>query len=230
MKNAAYYQKLEYDPRVDIYETAVPAKLIIKIGDEPYELPYKHGRLMSFDWYIKCFYQFQVSDIYQDSDGSYRLHMSDESKEWFSSLGTDSVIRIDAQKLKERFDRACDVMGVDHKSGVVCYKNPAEYYQYSLEYFVEFVSRPLGGEPHTNLIDPVMCKRERFLPQQEFRLCLSCGQIGKTLQDRYGDFIKGSNESWQALFSEPVIINIGSLEDISTIVPLQKVLEDDIYL
>lgn len=229
MRNALYYQAdEEKDPRNDSYDSAVPVGDIFKIETNSEIGPIRNERLLGFGWYIKCFYQFKLSDIHQKNDGSYCLRMSNESKNWLSTLKKEHVIILDTQKFIQRFYAYCDSSSLRNLAGAVHYLDDAEYREYSRAYICAMLDANAGRNLNRKIIHPVLCKRERFSINQELRVCLHYDDVNNDLLKKYGAIANLSYQDVEAIRNRTTTEKIGSLADISKIYTVDEMFKLEI--
>ena len=230
MRNALYYQDdEEKDSRNDPYDSAVPVKNILEIKTDPEIGPVNHERLFGFGWFIKCFYQFKLSDLHRKNDGSYCLRMSDESKDWLSSLGKEYVIIIfNTRKFMQRFYTYCDSSGLRNLASPVSYLDDTEYREYSLAFVHEMLNVYAGKDLSQKLISPLLCKRKKYSINQEFRVCVHYDDVNNDLFKEHGPIANLSYQEMEAIQNKATTEKIGSLADISKICTLDEILKLEI--
>ena len=170
MKNCLCYQLLEEKDlqRGDKYDSA------ISCGYDGYNLPdwvkqeVTNPRLMSSAPYIKCFFHYNPKDIKRVSEEAILLQLSNESAQDLLGFSEEYALFIgNPNELVKRFSYACNANGFIHDFSDVTYVEDKEYISYE-DIFKGVISGKNSGEVPV----PVFRKRDRFHPQQEFRLAV----------------------------------------------------------
>lgn len=231
MRSCMYYQNMEQNDaaRKDYLDGSIPATdRFFRV-----ELPAKDGPIMNARFteltcYIKSFHQYYEEDICQIDERTLYCEFSEQTKESIRSFGNEYAMIILGKDLFERFAKVCCSKKLEYGAGSVHYMNDKQYTEHE-EAVLHYVYDMLSGIPHKPPDPrPALCKPHCFRPQQEFRFYLSYEA------PEYKEFEKKptyvSKNYAQNVFCQSYTLQLGSLTDISVIVPVSTILDNPIRL
>lgn len=218
LRNNLYYQKLEADNdvRSDPYDGSLPTDGVLE-SPTINGTPLRNMRLTQGNAYIKCFYHYKQKDVVRINERYYRLTIPEEAKESLMSFGSDHVMIIFSPIVfAYRIDEAA------LKVGDTSYCKDVEYLDEEglRNKTIELIAGLNNGEMSDN---PIFYKDVKFKDQQEFRVC-----VHRLINDLLPTKISYGIEYYniiQEYIDTPYTINTESIEDISSIIELNVLLE-----
>lgn len=231
MRSSMYYQNMEQEDaaRKDYLDGSIPATDRFFHVELPAEDgPVMNGHFTELPCYIKSFHQFFEADVRVVDKNTLSCDFSEQTKKSIREFGSEYAMIILGKSLFERFSKACCSEQLEHGAGTVCYMSDAQYAQHE-EAVLHYVYDALQGIPHKPPHPrPALCKPLCFQAQQEYRFYL----IHET--PKYKELAERlqycSKEDIKTVFDEPYILQLGSLTDISAIVPISSILDNSIRL
>lgn len=205
LKNCLYYQSLvEDEQRGDKYDSAIPSDL--------FSFPnVSNVRLTIPAAYIKSFFQYKPENIKMISETRMALYIPKDSVESLKKLSKDTegnVLLIwDTNEFINRFVKKCDELKIKCFADSVEYIDDAQFANYELMTFPNISGRSM-----------IFTKRKIFRPQQEFRIAVSL-HIGEP-----------PDNANRIRLPESIDLSIKGIEDISTIVNLQEIIDEPYIL
>ena len=215
MRSSLYYQALDSKDtaRSDPYDGAIPAtkptgSSFSKLGISHIRNP----RIMMGHTFIKCFFYYDKTDCHQIQDGFYLLSMTADARKALSEFSSlYALIILKPSQLVEQVSLTCQKEALKLWYSEVEYLTSEELEQRRIEF--------LTGQ---SMIHPVFYKNIDFQSQQEFRFCVQVpykhiSEPKKLNEIEYQIIdLKATEETFT--------LNIGSLKNISCILPVSEML------
>lgn len=229
MRNLFCYQVEESDAsRYDKFDGAIPIEVRSELMNNH---SIDNFRIMKLQCYIKCFFQFLYDDLHQDDNGEYRLIIKEKSKHWIKSLNVKYGMVLNTKMFLERFYAKCDKINLRCGAGQVKYMSSDAYNNYLMK--LSSTIKELSNNKSKDLksIDlprPEFCKKEILAMQQELRICVYDNDFNQKLINSYAPISYIPEDDSQKIFSRPYSLEIGSLEDISVIIPIEDIFKNGI--
>ena len=207
LKNCLYYQQLEGDEqRSDKYDSAIPSKL--------FSLPnVSNGRITNPAVYIKSFFQYKPENIKILSETQIALCIPDNSakslKEFSKNTEGNALLIWDTAQFIDRFAMRCNDLKIKWLFDSVKYIDNSQFA------YLESMTLPNISERRM-----VFTKRKRYENQQEFRIAVSFHiDIGDSPEK-----VKGIK------IPESIDLSMKEIDDISSIVNLQEIIDEPMIL
>jgi len=158
------------------------------------------------------------------NETTYEFSFSIDAQRSLAEFNTDYAIIIVAPFFLNRFFDACERSRMVGNAGTVHYLSDDEYAAHELAILNAIMDRRNGVDAELPSPLPMFCKPQEFRHQQEYRLCLNYKS------EKYLSFMGRSaaqcadKEDYNQLAAETYTMDIGSIADISCIVPVSQVL------
>lgn len=233
MFTSMHYQNMETQDmaRKDYLDGSIPdSGKYLKVTPPPEVGPIQNPHFTEINCYIKCFHQYMPSDLQQIDQRTVACKFSDETCKSIRSFGNDYAMIVLGPQFVQQFENACEQNGLAHGYGSVCYMTDEQYEKYENELVQGIHDRMLGKAYSVPQPRPALCKPAVFCSQQEFRFYLfhqsqAYQQIaGKT------QVLIPNKEDVNKLIDQPYILDVGSLEEISMIIPTDALLKNPLYI
>lgn len=214
MKRPFSYQNNKDDfARGDKYDSAIPADQIeTMLHNDIKEMNLKSQRIMYGNSYIKSFFHYSNRDCKRINEHSYCYYLSEEIKEKLKSFSASHVLIIfDLQSFISQFEDACTANKERCLFSDVTYLTQEQHQNELEKYF---------NRSQNEHINPCFIKNIDYKNQQEFRICVNHSYnfpfSSKTQHGIPYQFINSEE------MEKPYSINIGSIEEYSTIMPFEQ--------
>lgn len=215
MRSSLYYQGLDDDDtaRSDPFDGAIPAT-----GNSSFHFSQlgisdvRNLRIMMGHTFIKCFFYYNKMECRKLQEGVYILYLTTGARKALSDFASSyALIILSPAQFVEQVSKACDREGVDLWYSDVEYRTTEELRQIKVDFMMGHYNK-----------HPSFYKRKDFQNQQEFRFCVR-------LPYKHISEVKTSNGiEYQLIDSkakeETYTLKIGSLENISCIMPVSEML------
>lgn len=207
LRNNMYYQYLEATDaaRSDIYDGSLPFPdngLLEFLAGETIN----NARIMRLDAYVSCYYHCHCI-----RSGCFYIPESD--KEELRKFNSDTAIVIDIDKFEERLQIVCAQKGIEILFGDVTYYNDEE-----LAYLVRNLK---GGNIPQILSAPQLLKDRAFFNQHEYRVSVTY-KPKMLLENPSASMIRQNDREKEELRNSIYLLDIGSIEDFSTVIPTEE--------
>ena len=215
MRSSLYYQTLDSKDtaRSDPYDGAIPApKLTGSSFSELGISNFRNPRIMIGHTFIKCFFYYDKTDCRQIQDGVYLLSMTADTKKALSEFSSlYALIILKPSQLVEQVSLTCQKEALKFWYSEVEYLTSEALEQRRIEF--------LTGQ---SKIHTVFYKNIDFQSQQEFRFCVQVPykHISKSKNLNGIEYQMIDLEAKEETFT----LNIGSLKNISCILPVSEML------
>lgn len=216
MRSSLYYQTLDDKDvaRSDPYDGAIPSGNLTgfpfsELGISGITKP----RIMMGHTFVKCFFYYRKTDCHQLQNGVYLLTMTADARNALSDFSSSyALIILKPSQFVEQVSLTCQKDALKLWRSEVKYLTSEELDQKSVEF--------LAGQSR---IHPVFLKNKLFQSQQEFRFCvqvpykhISEPKILNGIEYQMID-LEAKNETHT--------LHIGSLKNISCILPMSEILK-----
>ncbi len=233
MLTSMHYQDLETsDPaRKDYLDGSIPVSgKYFNVIPPPEVGPIQNPRLSEINCYIKCFHQYKLPDLQQIDKYTIACKFSDDTCKSIRAFGNDYAMVVLGTQLIHQFAEACEKNGLEHGYGSVCYLNDEEYKMHERNVSQYLHDRIRGIASPAPQPRPALCKPAMFSSQQEYRLFLFYqSQAYQKIAGKMPILIPNKQDV-DELIRQPYILNIGSLKEVSMIVPIDTLLNNPLYI
>lgn len=215
MRSSLYYQGLDGKDtaRSDPFDGAIPAT-----GNNGFPFSQlgfsdiRNPRIMMGNTFIKCFFRYNKMNCGKLQEGIYILCLTTDVRKALSDFASSyALIILSPAQFVEQVSKACEKEGLALYCSDAEYRTPEELQQIGADFIMGRSKR-----------HPSFYKRTSFQNQQEFRFCVR-------LPYKHISEVKTSNGiEYQLIDSkakeETYTLKIGSLENISCIMPVLEML------
>lgn len=215
MRSSLYYQGLDGKDtaRSDPFDGAIPAT-----GNSGFPFSQlgisdiRNPRIMMGNTFIKCFFYYNKVDCRKLQEGIYILCLTADVRKTLSDFASSyALIILSPAQFVEQVSKACEKEGLALYCSDAEYRTPEELQQIGADFIMGRSKR-----------HPSFYKRTSFQNQQEFRFCVR-------VPFKHISTIKMQNGIEYYLMDSKVkeetyTLNIGSLENISCIMPMSEIL------
>lgn len=233
MRTSLYYQNMEADDlaRKDHLDGSIPdSGKYFKVSLPPEIGPIRNSRFTEMNCYIKCFHQYSLSDLHRIDEHTLALEFSEETRNSLRAFGNDYAMILLGDKFIQQFKHACESKGFTCGCGSICYMNEEQYATHEAA-VLQYVNDRNQGKPHpAPQPRPTLCKPDVFRAQQEYRVFLFYETEEAQEMMGKGVFILPDKENSDKAFGQPYVLNVGSLKEISLIVPISSILDNPLYI
>lgn len=233
MRTSLYYQNMEDEDlaRKDYLDGSIPASDKYFRVELPSDLgPCQNSRFTEMNCYIKSFHQYNSSDIRQIDEKTLACEFSEETRTSLREFGNDYAMIILGQVFVQRFELACAQNELENGSGSICYMNDEQYASHEKAVLQYVYDRHRGKQHLAPQPRPALCKPDVFRAQQEFRVFLFYQSEEASKITGHSPLILPEKEDIDKAFGQPYVLDIGSLADISLIVPIASILNNPLYI
>lgn len=205
LKNCLYYQQLEGDEqRGDKYDSAIPSSLF-SFSDV------FNQRLTIPSAYIKSFFQYKPENVKMLSETQLALYIPNDSvdslKEFSKNTEGNALLIWNTNEFVCRLAKKCSELKIRF------FFDPVEYMD-----DIQFANYESTVLPNTGEQSMIFNKRKRYEKQQEFRISV------------FFDIGNPPDNANRIRLSESIDFSIKGIEDISTIVNLQEIINEPYIL
>lgn len=215
MKRPFSYQNTKDDSaRGDKYDSAIPAEQIENIlADDLKDMNLNNIRIHYGNLYIKSFFHYSNRNCKKINEHSYCYYLSEEIKEKLEFFSASHVLIIfDLPSFLSQFEDACTANKERYMFSDITYLTQEQYQNELEKYF--------NRSQNEHIINPCFIKNIDYKNQQEFRICVNHSYnfpfSSKTQHGIPYQYI--NNDEIEKSYS----INIGSIEEYSTIIPFKQ--------
>ena len=215
MRSSLYYQGLDDrdTARSDPYDGAIPAtgsidSPFLKLGISNIRNP----RIMMGHTFIKCFFYYNEMECRKLQEGVYILCLTNDARKALSDFESSyALIILSPTQFVEQVNKACEREGLKLWYADVEYRTSEELQQIEIDF--------ITGRSKKH---PSFYKRMEFQNQQEFRFCVRVPykHISETKTSNGIEYQLIDSKAKE----ETYILNIGSLENISCMLPMSEML------
>ncbi len=233
MRTSLYYQNMEKEDlaRKDYLDGSIPdSGKILKIVLPSEMEPVKEGRFTERNCYIKSFHQYIRPDLQRIDERTWTLMFSEETRNSLREFGNDYAMIILGNKFIEQFEMACKREGLKCDFGSVCYMNEEQYAAHEAVVLQCLFDRLQGKLYQSPQPRPALCKPDTFRAQQEYRVLLYYeSEEAQKIMEKSAVILPDKSDV-DKVFGQPYTLNVGSLKEISLIVPISSILDNPVYI
>lgn len=215
MRSNLYYQSLDGKDaaRSDPYDGAIPATKLAGFPFAEFGISgITNPRIMMGHTFVKCFFYYRRTDCHQIQDGVYILTMKTDTRKALAEfISSHALIILNPSQLVEQVNQECE-------------KRALKLWYGEVEYLTdeELRKRKIGLLTRSCRKNPCFYKSADYQEQQEFRFCVRVpykhiSEV-KTLNgiEYFTIDLEAKDETYT--------LNIGSLKNISCILPISEIL------
>lgn len=233
MQTCVHYQCLESEDiaRKDAYDGSIMTSNQHFNVIPPMEVgAIRNARFTEANCFIKSFHQYSADSVKRLPNHILAFEFSAETKKSMRSFGNEYAMILPGPEFINRFKAACKARGYKCGAGSVCYMTSEQYAESETAIVQWLMSKQHDKCFALPQISPALCKPERFSAQQEYRIYLQYESREYQQLILKAQQTSATMQEFLDVIHQPLVFNMGSLEDISLIVPIDIILNNPIYL